>query len=84
MLRICIIYNVERFLFLPQPSIYVFYFKRTGKEGIPKEYYTLDCILFLLKNVILQHALYVREAAVSETCCASLNVATGVSKYSLI
>lgn len=35
----------------------------TGKDGIPKEYYTLDCILFLLKNVQLQHALYVREAA---------------------
>lgn len=43
-----------------------FYFIRTGKDGIPKEYYTLDCILFLLKNVQLQHALYVREAAVSE------------------
>jgi hypothetical protein len=38
---------------------------RTGKDGITKEYYTLDCILFLLKNVQLQHPLYVREAAVS-------------------
>ncbi|CAH1785859.1 unnamed protein product, partial [Owenia fusiformis] len=35
----------------------------TGKEGLAKEYYTLDCILFLLKNVHLQHALYVRQAA---------------------
>ncbi|KAL5011516.1 hypothetical protein ScPMuIL_010067 [Solemya velum] len=35
----------------------------TGKDGIPKEYYTLDCILFLLKNVHLPHPLYVREAA---------------------
>ncbi|KAL5012136.1 hypothetical protein ScPMuIL_010687 [Solemya velum] len=35
----------------------------TGRDGIPKEYYTLDCILFLLKNVHLPHPLYVREAA---------------------
>ncbi|XP_052222917.1 parafibromin-like [Dreissena polymorpha] len=35
----------------------------TGKDGVPKEYYTLDCILFLLKNVQLAHPLYVREAA---------------------
>ncbi|XP_071097734.1 parafibromin-like [Haliotis cracherodii] len=34
----------------------------TGKDGITKEYYTLDSILFLLKNVHLQHPLYVREA----------------------
>ena len=38
---------------------------RTGKETIPKDYYTLDCILFLLRNVNLPHALYVRQAAVS-------------------
>lgn len=30
-----------------------------------KEYYTVDCILFLLKNVHLPHAMYVRQAAVS-------------------
>ncbi|XP_074654028.1 parafibromin-like isoform X2 [Tubulanus polymorphus] len=35
----------------------------TGKDGIAKEYYTLDCILFLLKNVQLAHPLYVRQAA---------------------
>ncbi|KAK3757491.1 hypothetical protein RRG08_050374 [Elysia crispata] len=34
----------------------------TGKFGVPKEYYTLDSILFLLKNVSLQHPLYVKEA----------------------
>ena len=38
---------------------------RTGKDDIPKEYYTLDSILFLLKHVTLQHPLYVREAVVS-------------------
>ncbi|XP_064616163.1 parafibromin-like [Liolophura sinensis] len=35
----------------------------TGKDGIAKEYYSLDCILFLLKNVNLAHPLYVRESA---------------------
>ena len=38
---------------------------RTGKEGIPKDYYSLDCILFLLKNLNIPHPLYVRQAAVS-------------------
>ena len=37
----------------------------TGKDGAPKEYYTLDSILFLLKNVQLSHPIYVRRAAVS-------------------
>ncbi|WAR31307.1 CDC73-like protein, partial [Mya arenaria] len=40
-------------------------FFSTGKDGLSKEYYTLDCILFLLKNVQLAHPLYVREAAAS-------------------
>ncbi|KAF6029376.1 cdc73 [Bugula neritina] len=35
----------------------------TGKESVAKEYYTVDCILFLLKNVHLPHAMYVRQAA---------------------
>ncbi|KAI0215271.1 Parafibromin [Lamellibrachia satsuma] len=35
----------------------------TGKNGIAKDYYSLDCILFLLNNVALPHALYVRQAA---------------------
>lgn len=39
---------------------------RTGKEGQPKEYYTLDSILFLLNNVHLPHSSYVRRAAVSK------------------
>lgn len=37
----------------------------SGKEGAPKEYYTLECLLFLLKNVTLTHPVYVRQAAVS-------------------
>ncbi|KAJ8038891.1 Parafibromin [Holothuria leucospilota] len=36
----------------------------TGRDGVtPKEYYTLDSMLFLLKNVQLNHSLYVRRAA---------------------
>ncbi|KAH0504298.1 BUD13-like protein [Microtus ochrogaster] len=35
----------------------------TGKEGQPREYYTLDSILFLLNNVHLSHPVYVRHAA---------------------
>uniref|UniRef100_A0A8D1N2Z6 Parafibromin n=1 Tax=Sus scrofa TaxID=9823 RepID=A0A8D1N2Z6_PIG len=37
----------------------------TGKEGQPREYYTLDSILFLLNNVHLSHPVYVRRAAVT-------------------
>jgi len=34
----------------------------TGKDGSSKEYYTLECLLYLLKNVSLQHPVYVRQA----------------------
>lgn len=37
----------------------------SGKDGAPKEYYTLECLLFLLKNVTFTHPVYVRQAAVS-------------------
>jgi len=39
---------------------YVIYGK--GKDGVPKEYYTLECLLYLLKNTALQHPVYVRQA----------------------
>ncbi|KAG8310576.1 accessory factor associated with RNA polymerase II [Homalodisca vitripennis] len=32
-------------------------------NGAPKEYYTLECLLFLLKHVTLTHSAYVRKAA---------------------
>ncbi|XP_076056090.1 cell division cycle 73 hyrax isoform X1 [Oratosquilla oratoria] len=35
----------------------------SGKDGAPKEYYTLECLLFLLKHVSLTHPGYVRKAA---------------------
>ncbi|XP_045468144.1 parafibromin-like [Harmonia axyridis] len=34
----------------------------SGREG-DKEYYTLECLLFILKNTNLTHPVYVREAA---------------------
>ena len=30
--------------------------------GTTKEYYTLECLLYLLKNINLQHPVYVRQA----------------------
>ncbi|XP_058516964.1 parafibromin-like [Ochotona princeps] len=33
------------------------------KKDRPREYYTLECILFLLRNVHLSHPVYVRRAA---------------------
>lgn len=44
--------------------IYLFIFS-SGKKGAAKEYYTLECLLYLLKNVLLQHSVYVRQCAVS-------------------
>ncbi|KAG1676683.1 Parafibromin [Nymphon striatum] len=35
----------------------------TGKDGFPKDYYTLECVAFLLKNIQLTHPVYVRQAA---------------------
>ncbi|CAF0937793.1 unnamed protein product [Adineta steineri] len=35
----------------------------TGKDNTSKDYYTLESIVFLLKNVELQHANYVKKAA---------------------
>lgn len=43
-------------------------FSSSGRDGTAKEYYTLDCVLFLLKNVNLSHPIYVRQAAVSSFC----------------
>ena len=38
---------------------------RTGQGGTLKEYYTLESLLFLLKNVSLSHPMYVQRAGVS-------------------
>ena len=43
------------------PYLHLIY--SSGKDGAPREYYTLECLLFLLKNVQLQHPVYVRQAA---------------------
>ena len=44
-------------------SDHVFVFS-TGKDNTSKDYYTLESIVFLLRNVELQHANYVKKAAV--------------------
>nr|CAH8832088.1 unnamed protein product [Trichobilharzia regenti] len=35
----------------------------SGKEGTAKDYYTLDCVVYLLKHIDLPHTQYVRQAA---------------------
>jgi len=35
----------------------------SGKDGTAKDYYTLECLLYLLRNITLQHPVYVRQAA---------------------
>lgn len=35
----------------------------SGKEGSVKEYYTLECLLFILQNIHLAHPVYVKQAA---------------------
>ena len=49
---------------------------RSGKDGQTKEYYTMECLLFLLKNVHVTHPVYVRQAAVSTVSigCFTQNV----------
>lgn len=39
------------------------YLRWAKDEQTPKEYYTLECLLFLLKNISLSHPVYVRQAA---------------------
>ena len=34
----------------------------SGKDGAQKEYYSLECLLYLLKNITLQHHVYVSKA----------------------
>ena len=35
----------------------------TGTDGTPKDYYTIECLMYLLKNLTMQHPVYVRQAA---------------------
>ena len=46
-----------------QEYLFNYEFDSSGKDGAPRDYYTLECLLFLLKNVQLQHPVYVRQAA---------------------
>lgn len=49
-------------LFINSCTYILFY--RSGKNGVPKKYYTLECLIFLLKNVHLPHLEYVGKAKV--------------------
>ncbi|XP_050665371.1 parafibromin isoform X2 [Leptidea sinapis] len=40
-----------------------YFISGSGKEGGDKEYYTLECLLFILKNTQLTHPIYVKQAA---------------------
>ncbi|THD18835.1 Parafibromin [Fasciola hepatica] len=35
----------------------------SGRDGAPKDYYTLESVVYLLRNIDLQHVQYVRQAA---------------------
>ena len=43
--------------------IFDFFYISSGKDGSPRDYYTLECLMFLLNYVHLQHPVYVRQAA---------------------
>uniref|UniRef100_A0A1A9W750 Parafibromin n=1 Tax=Glossina brevipalpis TaxID=37001 RepID=A0A1A9W750_9MUSC len=43
----------------------------SGKKGAPREYYTLECLLYLLKNVMLHHSVYVRQCAAEDILAVS-------------
>ncbi len=46
-------------------SKYVLLLRPGQAAGTSKEYYTLESLLFLLKNVSLSHPMYVQRAGVS-------------------
>ena len=60
----------------------------TGKEGTAKDYYTLECLLYLLKNINLQHPVYVRQVKNTTSVifhifmCAFLNCSFSVTPVS--
>ncbi|KAH7996035.1 hypothetical protein HPB51_026427 [Rhipicephalus microplus] len=55
------------------------YIAGSGKDGAPREYYTLQCLLFLLRNVHLSHPVYVRQAAVVGKIGFEVRISTGRS-----
>ena len=42
----------------------------TGKDGTAKDYYTLECLLYLLRNITLQHPVYVRQVKCDKICAS--------------
>eukprot|EP00118_Oscarella_pearsei_P004668 m.20336 g.20336 ORF g.20336 m.20336 type:complete len:554 (+) comp27998_c0_seq1:46-1707(+) len=54
---------------------------KTGKDGIPKDYYTLESLLFLLKNVSLSYPIYVQKAVAQKIPVVRLPDRRGVLAY---
>jgi hypothetical protein len=53
-----------------------FSFSWENKDHGQWEYYTLECLLYFLKNVHLSHPAYVKEAAVSVFQCPDVKMLT--------
>ena len=47
--------------------IFLYILYSTGKDDKSKEYYNLECLVFLIKNRDLQHSMYVKNAGVSDS-----------------
>lgn len=62
-------------------SFSFFFVTRSGQGGAQKEYYTLESLLFLLKNVSLSHPMYVQRAGVSSN---SSHLMSSVGHYSTV
>ncbi|XP_065830132.1 parafibromin-like [Oscarella lobularis] len=54
---------------------------KTGKDGLAKDYYTLESLLFLLKNVALSYPLYVQRAVAQKIPVVRLPDRRGVLSY---
>ncbi|XP_062515070.1 parafibromin-like [Corticium candelabrum] len=54
---------------------------KTGKDGVPKDYYTVESLLFLLRNVTLSYPLYVQKAVAQKIPVVRLPDRRGVLSY---
>ena len=59
-----LIYRLKRSIWCALIGHVCIYLSRPGQAGGGKEYYTLESLLFLLKNVSLSHPMYVQRAGV--------------------
>lgn len=57
--------SIVRYKILRMISLMILMFPSTAKVGTPAEYYTLESLLFFLKNESLPHPAYIQQATVS-------------------